>query len=345
MKKLILLAVHLFLVTGCSAMAQPAQAVIGERGNWVKQRGWLKEAQLANEQLQKDSLAVKKSRTQFMTEFERVDKKINEFYGAKGFSRGKVTTIVADLKADLQKDKDRRLEIARKKSESDDAPINFYDVQREAIEQDVARFDREFEQFNLDMKSIADLDASLSERLKAVEKQIKEGSDAANEGTKKLDEMWWIIDDQKASDSFYSIQGLADKVSSIKKYLDETLFSDFKQVAQTIEKQIEQVNKQVESIEQRGIVVSHRASRVVKKEVPDVLEVVAEEVSEQEPAPRQKPKLEKSWWSIIIDYIKLPFTYVTSFWSTPVPTVRKRRRVVPAVDDVESPAEEHKTEK
>lgn len=335
MKNVALLAL-LFLAHGCALVAQPSQAVIGERGNWVKQRGWLKEAQIANEQLQKDSLAVKKSRAQFLTEFERIDKKINEFYGAKGFSRGKVTTIVADLKTDLQKDKERRLEAARKKSESDDAPINFYDVQHEAIEQDVARFEREFEQFNLDMKSIADLDTSLSERLKTVEKQIKDGTDAAGEGTKKLDEMWWIIDDQKASDAFYVLQGFADKVASIKKYLNETLFSDFKQVAQTIEKQIEQVNKQVESIEQRGLIVSHRASRIVKKEVPDALEVVAQEVSDEMPvAARRKPKPSRSWWQVTLDWLMAPFAYVAQFWASPVPTVRKRP-VVPVSGETES---------
>ncbi len=340
MKRITLLAILVVLGCGCALSAQPSQAVIGERGNWVKQRGWLKEAQLANEQVQKDAHSVKKSRTQFFTEFERIDKKINEFYGTQGFARGKMTSIVTDLKADMHKDKERRLEAARKRSEADDAPINFYDVQREAIEQDVARLEREFEQFNLDMKSIADLDASLSERLKAVDKQIKDSSDVAVESAKKVDEMWWIIDDRKAADAFYVVQGFADKVSSIKKYLDEVLFTDFKKVAQTIEKQIEQVNKQVTAIEQRGLVVSHRATRVLKKEVPDVLAVVAEEVAEESRAPRRRttPVIAQSWGEYIMSLpqvilssigalIQAPITFLQSFGSSPVTVKHKRRRV------------------
>jgi len=346
MKRVALLALQLCLTYGCAVLAQPSQAVIGERGNWVKQRGWLKEAQIVQEQIQKDSLAIKKSRTPFFTEFERVDKKINEFYGAKGLARGKVTTIVAELKADMQKDKERRMEAARKRSESDDAPINFYDVQREAIEQDVARFERDFEQFNLDMKSVADLDVSLSDRLKAVDKQIQDGTDLAVQSSKKLDEMWWIIDDQKAADAFYVIQGIADKVSSIKKYLDDTLFADFKKVTQTIEKQLEQINKQVEAIEQRGLIVSHRSSRVIKKEVPDVLDVVAEEVADEEVVRSRRASrvTAQSWTSYLLGLPGAFISYVASFWQSPVP--KKRRRSLPVESDsVETVVESESSEK
>ncbi len=337
-----LLAFGTFSDIGCASTAQPVQLAPGERGNWVKKRAWIKEAQLANEQIQKDAQAVKKSRTQFFSEFEKIDKKVNDFYGAKGFGRGKLGTLIADLKADAQAEKDRRIAQARKRSESDDAPINFYDVQIEAIEQDVKRLDRDFEQFNLDMKSIAELDTSITDRLKAVDKQIKDASDVAVQSTKKLNEMWWMVDDQKACDAYYVIQGFGDKVASIKKYLDETLFADFKNVIATIEKQIEQVNKQVEALEQRGLVVSHRTLRLSKKEKPDVLETVTQETAEAaEEAPvkrRRKPiKKEKSWTELVMEFPRLvmsslsqwlwaPIDWVMGFWQKPAPAVRARRR-------------------
>lgn len=327
---------------GCTASVQPDPIVIGERGNWLKKRAWVKEAQSVQEQLLKDSVAVKKSRTQFLSEFETIDKKVNEFYSIKGFTRGKLGTLIADIKADIMQDKERRIAQAKKRSESDDTPINFYDVQVEAIEQEVKRFERDFEQFNLDMKSIADLDVSLQDRIKAVDKQIKEASSLSSQSSKKLEEMWWIIDDQKAANAFYEIQEFADKVAAIKKYLEDTLFADFKNVISTLEKQIEQVNKQVERIEERGFIVAHRAHRKKQKEVGDVLAVVSDEVAfqvEQEPVrPRRTIKKKHEWYESFFSFpqqlygyvqelVSASWLFVTSLFGVQKKVVRARRRI------------------
>ncbi|MDQ5890769.1 MAG: hypothetical protein QG604_643 [Candidatus Dependentiae bacterium] len=350
-----LIALHSFSSVDCATAAQSTQPsdahanqpVPGERGNWLKKRLAVKDAQALNEQVQKDAQASKKARTQFFNEFEKIDKKINEFYATKGFVRGKMGTLVADLKADSQKEKERRITAARKRSESDDAPINFYDVQIEAIEQDVKRLEREFEQFNLDMKSIADLDSSLSERLKIVDKQIADASDTAAQSTKKLNEMWWIINDQKALDALYVIQGLADKVTSIKKYLNDTLFADFKNVIATIEKQLEQVNKQVEALEQRGLIVAHRTLRLSKKETPDVLDVVVQEAAaeaEEQPAEEDSRKSVKkeSLADMVMRWVWAPIEYVVGLWQEPMPkkSTRKRRKRRPVSEETaeEAPA-------
>jgi hypothetical protein len=338
----LLSVVGLIVGVGCTASVQPDPAVIGERGNWLKKRAWVKEAQAVQEQLLKDSVIVKKSRTQFISAFEVVDKKVNEFYSIKGFTRGKFDTVIAEIKADIMQDKERRIAQAKKRSEGDDTPINFYDVQVEAIEQEVKRFEREFEQFNLDMKSIADLDVSLQDRIKTVDKQIKEASVLSAQSTKKLEEMWWIIDDQKAADAFYVIQDFADKIAAIKKYLEETLFADFKKVIATLEKQIEQVNKQVERIEERGFVVAHRAQRMKQKEVGDVLAVVSDEVvasAEQEPVrPRRIKQKKQEWYEgwlslpqqlycYIQEFISASWLLVSSVFGVQKKVVRARRRV------------------
>ena len=331
------------VVVGCALHAQPEpdSAIIGVRGNWRKKRAWVKEAQVAQEQIIQDAASAKKARTQFATAFDEVDKKVNEFYSAKGFARGKIGTLIEDIKIDVAKDKERRIAHARKRSESDDAPINFYDVHVEAIEQEVKRFERDFEQFNLDMKSIAALDASLQERIKAVDKHIKEASDLSAQSSKKLEEMWWIIDDQKAADSFYEIQDFADKVSSIKKYLQDTLFADFKKVIQTLEKQMEQVDTQITGIEQRGFIVSHRAQRMKQKEVGDVLAVVSEEVANEadEPVvPRRRRKKQESWGEYFMaapmrlisaaqEVVVATFSYISSFLG--IHKKRVRRTMTP----------------
>lgn len=315
---LFLVVMVLQVAETCAATAQPAVTVVGERGNWCRKNQWLKEAQALNDQIQKQAQAAKKTRSTYATEREKSEKKVAEFYSSRGFARGKMSSLVADLKVDAAAEKERRIAAARKKSESDDTPLNFYDVQVEAIEEDVKRLEREFEQFNLDMKSIADLDASLLERIKTVDKYIKEASEAAKESNRRLEELWWIIDDQKAADSFYAVQGCADKTSSIKNYLEETLLADFKKVAQMLERQIDQVAKQVEALEQRGLVVAHRATRLAKKEVPDAPGTVADAgVQEEEPVtPRRRRAVAKlSLLDQVRSWLAMPFEWLFSWWN------------------------------
>jgi len=345
--------------SGPAPAATPASAAnqhidAGERGNWVLKRKCVREAQSVNQQLQKDAVAAQKARSKFSTELERIEKKILDFYSEKGFAKGKITALVDELKEDVQKDKDRRIAAAIKKSERDDAPINFYEVQVEAIEKDTKRLLRDFDQFNLDMKSIADLEGSIKERMKTVDKNIKDATDAATQGAKKFDEIWWIIDDQKASDAYYALQGLSDKVAAIKSYLEDTLFNDFKTVTGTLEKQIDQVNKQVDALEQRGLLLIHRSVRLKTREVAPLDEpTTVEESEEQEEAQvRTRPKKAESWWEGLLALPGQWWRSVCSsveavgalLWGSSKPPVRARRRRAVEQEPQEEPAVESSPE-
>jgi hypothetical protein len=310
---------------GGAAQEQKAKtptASIGERGNWLKKREWVKQASAVDDQVQKDLIKVQGARAAFMPEFEKIDKKVNEFFGVKGLAKGKMTALVDEIKAEIAAEKERRVLAAKEKSEMDDVPLNYYDVQVEAIEDDIKKLMREIDQFNLDMKAIADLDAALNDRLKVVDKHIKDANVQAEQSAKKLEEMWWLIDDQKARERFYEIQAIADRVSSIKTYLTSTLLGDFKKTATTLEKQIEQVQKEIE----------HRERRLAQKKVLEERQAqkALEEEEDEAPMPVKKKKKNPWWYSALMT----PIEVWTAAWewtlslfggSKKAPSARKRR--------------------
>lgn len=269
---------------------EPSVDVTGFRGNWVNKREWLTQAQSVNEQLQRDVAGCAKARTKFMSAFERADKGANEFYARKGIMMGTLEELITELQADVKAENDRRITQAKEKAESDDLPMNYYDVQIEAIEDDVKRFEGEVEQFKLDLQAIADLDASLTKRLEVLDERISEAGKLGTQSAEKLDQMWWMIDDLKARDAFYEIQDLADRIASIKSYVEGALLKDFEKVSGTVQAQIDQVQSQIEALEQRGLIVEHRTERLADKKIETQREQLAQEAEQAEEAMRSKKR-------------------------------------------------------
>lgn len=309
---------------------------IGTSGNWVRKREWVKQAQEVNEQLQEDLAAIQKSRAAFYEAQQSFDKSSNEFFQSKGFATGKIDELIADLQADIAREKELRIAVAKGKSESEEMPTNYYDVQIEAIEADVKRFTREVEQFKLDMKAIADVDSSLNERLKVLDKHIKQAGDLESQAAEKLSKLWWVIDHTKARTLFYEIKGHAEQIASIKKYVTGTLLSDFKKVGQTLTSHISQVQEEIKDLEERGLIVEHRAERLEqqRKDRERVEEMLRKVEEEEEVRPRRRRnRVAKRTWlqtfyapvDFVVSSIAALGNYFLSFFVSK-PAKRKARR-------------------
>lgn len=301
----------LLALSVCSTLcAQDSQASadgaqhIGDSGNWVKKRLWVKQAQASNDSLQKDVTAIQSIRSKFYEVYQSYEAASNQFYLTKGFVRGKVAELVQDMHAEVKDEKDTRIAKAKAKSEEDDMPLNYYDVQIEAIEDDVKRFERELKQFELDMNAISEVDQSLSKRLEVLDKHITESTSLAKQGATTLEEMWWMIDDNKARDAYYEIKGLAERSASIKEYLEGPLLSDLKKVGETLKEHIGHIEEQISSLEQRGIIVEHRAERLEQRRIErEKIEKLLAEEREREEAPRRrkrKKKAAQSWGAWVL---------------------------------------------
>lgn len=320
----------------------------GRSGNWAKKRRWLKEALAVNEALQKDVSAAQRGRSKFYDAFNGIDNKVNEFYRTRGFTQGALEALIKDLHGDIAKEKERRIAHAKEKSEEDGIPLNYYDVQIEAIEEDAKKFEKEVAQFKLDVESIGQLDKSLNERLQVLDKHIKEVGGMGTQGQELTDDIWLMIDDKKARIAYYELKALGEKVTGTKGYIEGALLTDFKKVISTLSTHIMQVGDEVGKLERRGLVIEHRGERVKNKQTSFLSQRMHDEVGDddeqdsEEVKPRRRRRRQPA--PTLVDQILSPFKSVGAllmkpfqavydmFFGVTVPKVRIRKRKAEPVE-------------
>lgn len=293
----------------------------GRSGNWAKKRRWLKEALAVNEALQKDVSATQRSRSKFYDAFNGIDNKVNEFYRTRGFTHGALDALIKDLRGDIAQEKERRIVRAKEKSEEDGIPLNYYDVQIEAIEEDAKKFEKEVAQFKLDVESIGQLDSSLNERLNVLDKHIKDVGKTGTQGQQLTDDIWLMIDDKKARVAYYELKALGEKVTSIKKYIEGALLSDFQKVISTLSTHIMQVGDEVGKLERRGLVIEHRGERLKNKQTSFLAQRMHDEVGEDsehdEEAVRPRRRRKRQPAPTLIEQALSPFKMIGSLLIKP----------------------------
>lgn len=249
----------------------------GKTGSWTKKRRWLKDALGVHTTVQADVVSGQKARKTFLDVFAQVDGKVNEFYKARGFAQGRLDTLLKELREDVAQEKERRIAFAKIKSEEEGMPLNYYDVQIEAVEEEAKKFEKDITQLKMDLESIGQLDKSLNERMQVLDKQIKDIAQLGTQAQELIDDIWLMIDDKKARAAFYELKGLADKVAAIKQYIEGPLLSDFRTVVDTLIKHITEIGAQIGQLERRGLIVEHRGDRLRNKQVSFLAQRVHDE--------------------------------------------------------------------
>lgn len=291
-------------------------STIGTRGNWLKKREWYKQAKAVNQDVQQDVVDAQKQRSVFYDAFAQADKNIDTFYETKGIVQGKLDDMIAGLKKDVERKKRRRIARAKKKAEGEGVPLNFYDVQIEAIEDRMKRFSRDIEQFRLDISSLQELDASLRERLKALDGHLDDAKKQGKKAGAMIEEMLQMLDDKAARTSYYNMKKIAAHVASIREYLQGPLLQDFKSVITKIDEQMALVGKEIAGLERRGLIIEHRMKRMAdrkqERRMKKAFRRLEEEEDHDEPTPRRRRKKKKKmgWVAFVLSPFKKFFHFV-----------------------------------
>jgi hypothetical protein len=281
----------------------PSEA-IGFQGNWVKKKKLLKEAHAKNDKIQAVVIEVNKAIDGFYDKFKEADTILDEFYVKAGFSQGEMDNLVKDVAKYLEKSKKRDIEALAKEGEPifDDSryDVKEKDVDAYSIEEDFKKRKQEVEQLKLDLKAIEELDKSIGARRKKLEEELKKIQKDSQEASKISDDIWNIIDDQKAKSLVTKMDGIKTTVDALKKYITVDLMKDIEGVIKKIKDQVAKVGGEVSALEKKGIIIENRASRValLSKEKEEKLkeDVVAAAEMEQrrERKERRRKELEKA---------------------------------------------------
>lgn len=306
---------------------------IGAQGNWVKKREWLKEAQRVNDQIQDLVVTIQKSRRSYTDKYTGIDNELDTFYKEEGLEQGKVLELLNDVEKYLAKKRKKEIERLREYDE-ERGITGEYEIKLDILEEEVTARKRDLEQLRLDMKSIEDLDKSLSARLTKLDEQINIALKDAEKARKVSDEIWYIIDDKKARSIFYELKGnIFPKIEAIKNYVQVDLLRDFDNVIGVIRTQITKVKEGIKSLESKELIIRDRAKRLEQIRLQELEQQAGKAVPEQIEEKKEKVK-EVAWYEKTYNFVVDAVARVYSFFKKIFGPTEKEKEVKKAEGEV-----------
>ena len=144
------------------------------------------------------------------------------------------------------------------------------------------------------MKSIEDLGKSLSDRIKRVDERIETIQTEVGNGQTIIDDLWDIIDHNKAREKFYELQmTILEKIKTEVSYLQDDLMTDFDSIIQTIRTQIARTEDEIKKVESEGFFIKNRATRINEIKLKELNAKKTTEASAQTAQPQDSTQTAK----------------------------------------------------
>lgn len=280
----------------------------GEQGNWVKKKQWLLKAYEVNNNIYSLALQIADTRNLYSTKNDAISDEFQTFYRNLGLQQGKLQSLFESVERYLEKKKKSDI-TAVTGGEKQSEPDRDYQIKIELIDNQIKQLKDELEQLKLDMKSIEDIGRSLTQRLEKVDEQIVAAMNLAESAKNKVEDLWEIIDDKKARIIYYDLANIEENLKVILTYLSQTLAGDFDTVIQNAKKQIQVTNDGVKKLENKGLIIKDRSSRIEQLKLQE-LKKIEEDKSKAEhpvkPVAEKKVTSDKSknvgWWEAFYNY-------------------------------------------
>lgn len=292
---------------------------IGVQGNWMKKKEWLKKAYELYDQIQKLGIDIQSSRSIFNQKFNNIDDELDQFYKNYGIQQGKLDEVFASVTKFIEKKKQQELAALASERQQDKILERDYKTRIEEVEALMKNHKAQLDQLRFNMKSIEELDQSISERMKRLDEQIDNALQLINQGNTTINAMWYIIDDTIARTRYYElINNVQAPLQAIHAYLTIDLQQDFDQVIGTIRQCIAKVLDETRQLESVGFVLKNRAPRLeeiraqVKLEREKALlaqqEAEKKRQEELELKKRAKKEIPHPWWKRTLSLISTIFS-------------------------------------
>ncbi len=323
---------------------------IGIQGNWMKKKEWLIKAYEAHDEIQALAIEIQTSRRSFNDKFNVIDRELDTFYKTLGVDQGKLQETFANIMQYLEKKKARDIAELQSKKGTDTLSEREYQTIVEQLEIGIKTNKAELEQLKLDIKSIDDLDRSITDRLKRLDEQIERAMGLVKQAHSTVRDMWNIIDDNLAKNQYYQLKGsLLETLRSIKTYLVEDLPRDFDNVLNTMRNQMQAVTSGTKRLESAGLVIRDRTTRIdeLKKKAQEekARQLAIDKAKAEEAAAKRKLKKDapQTWYQSLynrfINFLsKIYRLFVSDSTTQPVRKKRTASAPLPAIQPISQPA-------
>jgi len=293
---------------------------IGNKGNWRKKKKWVRLSMERKEEIQDILVDVEKFKQKFYDASEPAEKALDTFYRESGFKKTKIKKTIESIKMEVESEKAKTKKLfnavlsdlsEETKDEARRIQQQYSDVYK--IEEETERKLKALEQLNLDINSIYELDDARRNRLNTLEEQLAEIESQSEQAEAMAEKSWYIIDDSKARESYYKIDGILENVKELQRYIKQDLFNDFNNIVQTTDGQIERAKKSITNLENYGITVkdqTEQLKRLRKQEeeswqkAEPLMEEKRKIVEQERPTRAARKKIvERTWYESIWDGI------------------------------------------
>lgn len=247
------------------------------QGNWLYKRIWWERAEERYEKIRLLVDAIWESRTIFFVKRNELDRNVlDPFYLNVGIGQGELQTILTELIDFFEKHREEQGDL---------------NEQERSLYDSIATEIEALKQLNIDVESIANLDHAIDNALGTMMNQINRVRQYERQAWENFKEIAHILNDTKARELYYMIEGAARNIKNISTYIEQDFFNHFTQLIGEATKHINRVQSQIESLKEKGVSFKRQTELLEQKQ-----EQPQEEEEEEEIAP--KPKL--SWFGWIM---------------------------------------------
>lgn len=259
------------------------------QGNWLFKRIWWERAEERYEKIRILVDAIWESRNTFFKERNELDRKVlDPFYMSIGIDRGELQTILAEINDFLEKQREQQGDL----SEQERVLYETYSTEEETLKQ-----------LKLDVDMITNLDHAIDDALGTFMNQINRVRNYESEAWKNFKEIAHILNDTKARELYYMIEGAARNIKTISTYLEQEFFTHFHKLIDEAKTRVARVQSQMDALKEKGVLFQKQAEQLEQQTAPA-------ESEDEEEVVKPKPKL--GWFDWISSGISDVLGYIWS---------------------------------
>ena len=276
-------------------------------GNWLIKRMWWEKAEKKIDKIEEEVDGIMDSRSAFYEKRDKTDTEVlDSFYIDVGIDQGKMQEIIEFLLQELKEKREK------------DASLS---VQERAFVKKLEEQKKVLDQLKANIDGVRKVDSAIDEAITKLIEQINKARKYKKEARSVLKEIGSVLDHNKARELYFKIEGASQSIKAIKAYISGEFESHFDETISVAKKQISQIKKDLDSLEQKGISFKQQLKKIEaeseqEKKEKELLDREEELTAELETMKEQ----EHGWLGTIISYIMMPikavWSWISSLWSS-----------------------------
>ena len=240
------------------------------QGNWLYKRVWWERAETKYEKIRSVVGKILEARMAFFAKRAELDKSVlDPFYIKVGLDQGALQEVVSRLITQLEQEREK---------------IGMLEAPERDVLTKLEEEKKALEQIKLDIQGINKADNSVDDALMKLMDQINRVRGFEQEAWKNFKEIARVLDDKKARELFYKVDGALRNVNDVLHYLQESFVPSFNKLVTTLKEQVERVQQAVQSLKEKGVDLKKQTEQLTE-EKPKPPTPVEPEEEEEKPQP------------------------------------------------------------